>query len=257
MRLKIAPSILSADFARLADQVREVEKAGADQIHVDVMDGHFVPNLSMGPLVVEALRRVTTLPLDVHLMITDPGRYLDAFLDAGADHVSVHLESEGNLKEMAARLRKREVGAGLVLNPDTPADRALEWLPVFDMVLIMTVHPGFGGQSFLRENLEKIRLLRAAEQTLRKQGKIEKELDVEVDGGIDLASAREACRAGANVFVAGSSIFRQSSPAEAVRALRQAVLMDGGAADGGAADRTAKSGAPRAASGTVGSERTA
>ena len=247
MRLKIAPSILSADFARLGDQVREVEKADADQIHVDVMDGHFVPNLSMGPLVVEALRRVTSLPLDVHLMITDPGRYLDAFVDAGADHVSVHLESEGNLKAMAARLHDRGVGAGLVLNPDTPADRAVEWLPFFDMVLIMTVHPGFGGQSFLRENLDKIRLLREAEKRLQEQGKIKKGLDVEVDGGIDVESAREACRAGANVFVAGSSIFGKPSPAEAVRELRQAVLKN---------ERT-NSGAPRAAPGTVGSEQTA
>ena len=244
MRLNIAPSILAADFARLAEQVREVEEAGADQIHVDVMDGHFVPNLSMGPVVVQALRPVTKLPLDVHLMVTDPGKYLDAFLDAGSDHISVHIESDGDPREMAARIHARGVGAGLVLNPETPVEQALDLLPAFDMVLIMTVHPGFGGQTFLRDNLSKVVSLRREEQELLKRGTIERPIDIEVDGGIDPVTAIEACQAGANVFVAGSSIFGQPSPAQAVRALRDAVL----------ASREAR--APKGAPGTVESERT-
>jgi len=223
MRLKIAPSILSADFSRLGEQVREVESAGADQIHVDVMDGHFVPNLSMGPLVVEALRRSTRLPLDVHLMITDPGRYLDAFVQAGATHISVHWEAEGEPRELATRLRDAGVGAGLVINPDTPVEAILHLLPFFDLVLIMTVHPGFSGQGFLGENLEKVKRLRASESELRAKGELTRDLDIQVDGGIDVSTARLALQAGANVFVAGSAILGRPSPASALREMRQSL----------------------------------
>jgi ribulose-phosphate 3-epimerase len=225
MRLKIAPSILSADFARLGEEVQQVEAAGADQVHVDVMDGHFVPNLSMGPIVVDALRRVTRLPLDVHLMITQPGKHIDAFVRAGASHVSFHLEAEGDMEAMARGLREKGVGAGLVVNPETPVERALGLLPGFDMILVMTVHPGFSGQGFLAENLEKVRAVRALESKLLASGRRGRALDIEVDGGIDERTAVLARDAGANVFVAGSAIFRHGEgdppPGEALRALRR------------------------------------
>jgi ribulose-phosphate 3-epimerase len=220
MRFKIAPSILSADFACLGEQVRKVEDAGVDQIHVDVMDGHFVPNLSMGPAVVEALRRVTRLPLDVHLMVTDPGKYLEPFVKAGASHVSFHVEANGDHERMLAWLRERGVGCGLVLNPPTPVERVLGWLAAVDLVLVMTVHPGFSGQSFLGENLEKVRRLRAEEEALRRRGQRHADLDVQVDGGIGESTAVLARDAGANVFVAATAIFGAADPAAAARRLR-------------------------------------
>ena len=216
----MAPSILSADFARLGEQVRAVEDAGADQIHVDVMDGHFVPNLSMGPLVVRALRRVTALPLDVHLMISRPERFLEPFVDAGASHVSFHIEAEGDPRAMIAWLRDRGIGSGIALNPETPVEAVLDLVPLVDLVLVMTVHPGFGGQSFLPENLDKVRRLRAEEALLRGG---DRPLDIEVDGGVDERTIT-ACRdAGANVFVAGSSIFGRPDIAAAVHSLRRGV----------------------------------
>jgi len=217
MKLKIAPSILSARFERLGDEVRVVEAAGADQIHVDVMDGHFVPNLSMGPIVVEALRRTTHLPLDVHLMITDPAKYLEVFVRAGASHVTFHVEAAKDPVALAGRLRDRGIGAGLALNPETPVERVVDFLPYFDLILVMTVHPGFGGQAFLPETLEKVRRARqAASNPGRSQA-----LDIEVDGGIDPGTAVLAKQAGANVFVAGSSIFRAQDPKAALHVLRR------------------------------------
>jgi ribulose-phosphate 3-epimerase len=218
MRLKIAPSILSAHFERLGGDVRAVESAGADQIHVDVMDGHFVPNLSMGPIVVEALRRVTELPLDVHLMITNPGKYLESFVKAGAAHVTFHVEADGDPAAMAEWLHRHNVGAGIALNPETPVETILDLLPLFDMVVVMTVYPGFGGQSFLAENLEKVKAIRAHENRL---GSGRGVLDVEVDGGIDMRTALQSQRAGANVFVAGSSIYGVPEPGEALVAMRR------------------------------------
>ncbi len=194
-----------------------MEEAGADQVHVDVMDGHFVPNLSMGPIVVEALRRSTRLPLDVHLMITDPGRYVEAFVNAGADHVTFHVEVAGDPLRLARWLRERRVGAGLALNPETPVERVLGLVSSFDMILVMTVRPGFGGQSFLHENLEKVRAIRNLERDHPPAGRA---LDVEVDGGIDARTAALAREAGANVFVAGNAIFRADDPRTAVRELR-------------------------------------
>ena len=222
MSLKIAPSILSADFSRLADQVRAVEAGGADQIHVDVMDGHFVPNLSMGPLIVEALKRCTRLPLDVHLMIADPGRYIDPFIEAGADHVSFHIEVAPEPGELIKRLRQRGVGVGVAVNPETPVDPVLEIADLIDMVVVMTVQPGFGGQSFLGANLEKVRALRAWEKA-RAWPEDRRGLDIEVDGGIDLTTGPLAAKAGANVHVAGSSIFGASDPGRAVGDLRRAL----------------------------------
>ena len=216
--LRIAPSILSADFARLGAHVEEVAHAGAHQIHVDVMDGHFVPNLTMGPLVVRALRKVTSIPLDVHLMITDPRDYLEAFVDAGADHITFHVEANSDIDECIEFLRGRKIGVGLAVSPDTPVEQVLDWVDRVDMVLIMTVRPGFAGQSLIDSTLEKIPVLRAREAAIREQGDASFALDVQVDGGMDLQTIDRAVVAGANVFVAGSSIFGQPDAGEAVRA---------------------------------------
>ena len=186
------------------------------------MDGHFVPNLSLGPLVVEALKRCTRLPLDVHLMITDPGRYIDPFIEAGADHISFHIEVVPEPGELVRRLRQRGVGVGVAVNPETPVDPVLEVADQIDMVVVMTVHPGFGGQSFLGANLEKVRALRDWEKA---HGRLEngRRLDVEVDGGIDITTGPLAAEAGANVHVAGSSVFGASDPGRAVGDLRRAL----------------------------------
>jgi ribulose-phosphate 3-epimerase len=221
MRWKIAPSILSADFARLGEQVRAAEEAGVEQIHVDVMDGHFVPNLSMGPIVVQALKRVTDVPLDVHLMITDPGSYLETFVEAGADHISFHVEVGGDARGMLDWLREKGVGRGIAINPETAIEPVLELLPHVDMVVVMTVHPGFGGQSFLGENLEKVRKVRQEEEKLRQHGHPDLDLDVEVDGGIDPKTIVQSRDAGANVFVAGSSIFAEADIESAIHELRR------------------------------------
>ena len=223
MRIKIAPSILSADFARLGAHVQEVEAAGCDMLHVDVMDGHFVPNLSMGPIVVEALKRTTNIPLDVHLMITDPATYAESFIKAGADLISFHSEVVDDPRPLARQCREAGVGVGLVLNPDTPVEKVLDVLPEFDMILVMTVHPGFSGQSFLPENLSKVRAIRETEKRLRAEGSLSRPLDVEVDGGIDLKTCAAAREAGANVFVAGSAIFDQPAPGDIVREMRRSL----------------------------------
>jgi ribulose-phosphate 3-epimerase len=212
---KIAPSILSADFSRLGEEVSRVEAAGADQIHLDVMDGHFVPNLSMGPAVVKALRKVTRLPLDVHLMITDPQRFFEPFANAGADHVTFHLEASGDPRDAIRWLRERKLGVGVALSPDTPADRVVDLIPLVDMILVMTVYPGFGGQEFIARTLEKIPPLRAAASRAGRR------LDIEVDGGVGAATILEAAGAGANVFVAGNSIFGRPDPAASLRQLRE------------------------------------
>jgi len=223
MKLKIAPSILSADFSRLGDEVRAAEEAGADQIHVDVMDGHFVPNLSMGPIVVEALRRVTSLPLDVHLMITDPEKYAPSFLKAGASHITFHVEVHRDPLRLASLIREGGASVGLSLNPETPVSSVLPFVDEFDLILVMTVHPGFGGQSFLGENLDKVRAIRKAAR---------REVDVQVDGGVDRRTAVLALGAGANVFVAGNAIFAAPDPRKAMAELR-AALESGSTAETG------------------------
>jgi len=217
---KLAPSILSADFGVLAEEVRRVESAGADLIHVDVMDGHFVPNITLGPVGVKALRRATRLPLDVHLMITDPIRYLEPFALAGADQITFHVESKSDPRECIRWLREHRLGAGLALSPDTPAERALDLIPLVDMILVMTVHPGFGGQEFIPGTLEKIPLIRREAMSARRNEAMG-EFDIQVDGGINATTIQAVARAGANVFVAGSSIFARPDPAEAVREFRE------------------------------------
>jgi ribulose-phosphate 3-epimerase len=202
--VKVAPSILAADFARLGEQVKEAERAGADRIHVDVMDGHFVPNISMGPVVVQALRPVTRLPLEVHLMIEAPDLYLDAFAKAGADSLLVHVEGAINLHRTLQHVRHLGKKCGVVLNPATSPVLLAEVLPDVDLVLVMTVNPGFGGQSFIQNTLGKIRRLRQMIDQLKP------EIELEVDGGIEPHTAPQAVQAGARVLVAGSAVFGAS-----------------------------------------------
>jgi ribulose-phosphate 3-epimerase len=217
--IKIAPSILSADFARLGEQVKEVERGGADRIHVDVMDGHFVPNLSMGPVVVQALRPpVTQLLLEVHLMIDDPIRYAEPFLLAGANTLIAHLEVLPDPRPFLQQVRARGCKAGLAINPDKPIDAFGPYLADIDLALCMTVFPGFGGQAFIAESVPRIRQLR---QMINRMNPA---CDLEVDGGIDPATAELSVNAGANVLVAGTSVFRAlgaKNPAEAVQSMRQ------------------------------------
>jgi len=199
--VKLAPSILAADFARLGEQVREAEQAGADRIHVDVMDGHFVPNISMGPVVVKALRPVTRLPLEVHLMIEEPDLYLDAFAQAGSDTLIVHVENAPNLHRTVQHIRHLGKKAGVVLNPATSTMTLAEILPDVELVLVMTVNPGFGGQEFIRNTLGKIRRVR------QMIDQVKPEIELEVDGGIDETTTPLVVEAGARVLVAGSAVF--------------------------------------------------
>ncbi|HSB77698.1 MAG TPA: ribulose-phosphate 3-epimerase [Candidatus Methylomirabilis sp.] len=199
--VKLAPSILAADFARLGQQVAEAEQAGADRIHIDVMDGQFVPNLSMGAPIVQSLRRVTRLPLEVHLMIFNPDAFLDEFVEAGADSFLVHWEGNNNLHRTVQRIKALRKRAGVVINPATPASVLEEILPDVEQVLIMTVNPGFGHQHFLPKTLPKIRRVRQMIE------QVEFGCDVEVDGGIDADTAPLAVAAGANVLVAGTAVF--------------------------------------------------
>jgi len=220
--VKLAPSILSADFARLADEVQEVEQAGADWIHVDVMDGHFVPNITLGPLVVEALRPHTKLPLDVHLMIEQPDRYVAAFAKAGADLISVHVEADVHLHRTIKLIRELGVKPGVVLNPATPVSLLEPILGDIDLVLIMTVNPGFGGQSFIVSMLDKIRHVRSM---LDQRGL--HHVDIEVDGGIHAETAPQVVQAGANVLVAGNAVFGRGDRAAALSELRECCGMFG------------------------------
>ena len=207
--VRIAPSILSADFARLGEEVRALEAAGADYIHVDVMDGHFVPNLTIGPLVVKALRPHTRLPFDVHLMISPADPYLDAFAEAGADIITVHPEAGPHLHRTIQRIKALGKRAGVSLNPATPAKMLDYVLDDIDLVLVMSVNPGFGGQSFITGQLRKIEAIRKA---IDKTGRV---IDLEVDGGIDAITAVQAIAAGADVLVAGTATFRGGAAAYA------------------------------------------
>lgn len=210
----IAPSILSADFARLGDEIRNVERAGADWIHVDVMDGHFVPNLTIGAPVVKCLRPITTLPLDVHLMIDEPEKYVDAFADAGADYLTIHVEATQNPGDVIQKIRNAGVKPGITLRPATPVEDLMPYLKDVDLILIMTVNPGFGGQSFMADQVEKIKAVRQELMRLNSAALIE------VDGGINPTTAIQ-CR-DADVLVAGNAIFKTRQYAEAIAALKKA-----------------------------------
>jgi ribulose-phosphate 3-epimerase len=214
-RIEIAPSILAANFARLGDEIHMVEQAGAEVIHVDVMDGHFVPNISIGIPVVESLRKATRLPLDVHLMIERPEEYIERFVRAGATRVLVHEEATVHLDRALAMIREHGAEAGAVINPATPVAMLGEVLDKVDTVLVMSVNPGFGGQKFIRGALEKIRQLN------QWRTRYNASFRIEVDGGVDLGNIAELAQAGTNTFVAGSSIFHASDPAGATRQLRK------------------------------------
>jgi ribulose-phosphate 3-epimerase len=214
--IKIAPSILSADFTCLGEEVAEAEAAGADYIHVDVMDGHFVPNITLGPMVVKAVRRATSLPLDVHLMVETPDRYLADFCAAGADGLTIHVETCPHLHRTVQQIKELGCWAGVTLNPATPVTSLEEILPYVSQVLVMTVNPGFGGQSFIEGMLTKIRRVRAMLDG------IGSEADVEVDGGIDPGTAPRVVEAGANILVAGSAVFSAGGITSAIARLRAA-----------------------------------
>lgn len=211
---KIAPSILSADFCRLGEEIKAVEAAGADYIHIDVMDGHFVPNITIGPLVVEAVRKITSLPLDVHLMIENPDRYIPDFAAAGADIIVVHAEASIHLHRSVQLIKSLGKRAGVSLNPATPLSYLEYVLADLDLVLLMTVNPGFGGQSFIEEAIPKIKALRAM---LDKRGL---EAELEVDGGVKVDNIARISHAGADVFVAGSAVFGSSDYAATIKRLK-------------------------------------
>lgn len=211
MKIKVAPSILSADFSYLDREIKKIEKAGADMLHIDVMDGHFVPNITIGPVVVKYIRKVTKLPLDVHLMIEKPERFIADFIACGSDMISVHIETinASSFRLQAARLKRKKVKVGISLNPDTPLIKIKDILPFVDFVLVMSVNPGFSGQAFIPKVLSKIRQLRSIYDG-----------DIAVDGGINDKTASQVIKAGANVLCSGSYIFDSKDYGKAIRRLR-------------------------------------
>jgi ribulose-phosphate 3-epimerase len=215
---KIVPSILSADFTRLGEEIKAVEKAGADYIHIDVMDGHFVPNITVGPMIVKAVRRMTRLPLDVHLMISDPDSFIDEFVASGASIITVHAETLKHLHRTVQHIRTKGLGASVCLNPATPLDVLDYILEDLSMVLLMTVNPGFGGQAFIPQVIPKVRRLR---ETIDERGL---DIDIEVDGGINPETISRVSAAGATVFVAGSAIFCSEDYAKTIGQMRDRML---------------------------------
>lgn len=214
---KIAPSLLAADFTRLGDEVRAVERAGADLLHFDVMDGHFVPNISMGVPILEAVRKVTKLPLDAHLMISEPEKYIEVFVKSGANSVSVHSEVCPDIPKIAKRIRDLGARASIGINPETSIDRVIAAAAHLDMILIMSVHPGFGGQEFIPASLQKLREVR---RELAQRGL---SLDVEIDGGVKADNIADVKAAGANVFVSGSGIFGENDYSRIIATMRDLV----------------------------------
>jgi ribulose-phosphate 3-epimerase len=217
----IAPSILSADFTRLGEHIAEAEAGGADWIHIDVMDGHFVPNITIGPLITKAAKRATGLPLDVHLMIEQPDRYLEDFVRAGADWLTVHQETCPHLHRTVQKIRQLGARPGVAVNPATPVETLIDILPFVDLVLVMTVNPGFGGQKFIPECLPKLERLSGMLDQLQRH-----EVEVEVDGGIDPKTAPAVVAAGATVLVAGSAVFGSGSVADNIGAIRRALAVE-------------------------------
>ena len=211
----IAPSLLAADFVRLAEDIARVEAAGADWLHLDIMDGHFVPNLTFGPPIVAAIRKITKLPLDVHLMVTNPAALVDAFAAAGADWLTVHVETEPHLHRLVTHIRELGVRPAVVLNPATPLSSLEEILPEVDMVLVMSVNPGFGGQKFIHSSIDKIRRLK--KQIIA----VNRDVLIEVDGGINVVTSPLVREAGAEVLVAGSAVFGSDDLAAAIRQIRE------------------------------------
>lgn len=212
MTLKIAPSILSSDFLHLENEIRAIEKAGADILHLDIMDGHFVPNLTFGPGLVKQIRSVTTLPLDAHLMITNPADFADKFIDAGVNYLSFHIETDANYVSLFRKIRKRGVKAGIAINPETSLDALPGVIDEIDYVLIMSVHPGFGGQSFIEESVEKVR---KAKEIIGSRP-----IEIEIDGGINFETAKTVKKVGVNILVAGSFIFKSDDYAKTIAGLR-------------------------------------
>ncbi|MDZ5781767.1 ribulose-phosphate 3-epimerase [Marinococcus luteus] len=213
--IKIAPSILAADFAELGRAVKEIDEAGADYIHIDVMDGHFVPNITFGLPVIEAIRPYSDKPFDVHLMIEKPERYIEDFAQAGADIISVHVEACPHVHRTVQQIKEAGCRAGVVLNPATPVEMITHILPDVDLVLLMTVNPGFGGQAFIPNVLDKIRAVKKAADV------VNPELEIEVDGGVSRETAKDCLEAGANVLVSGSALFKQEDKAKAIEELKQ------------------------------------
>ena len=218
MSVRLAPSILAADFARLADQISAVERGGADLLHLDVMDGHFVPNLTIGPVVVESISRVTKLPLDVHLMISEPDRFIEAFAGAGASMISVHVEALSDLHRTVETIKRTGCRAGAALNPATPLAAIAEAAAELDFVVVMSVSPGFGGQAFIPQSESKVRAVRALLDAAGNRA------PVEIDGGIDTSNAERVVRAGAGILVAGVAIFGAIDPEDATRRMRAAAM---------------------------------
>ncbi|HLQ84210.1 MAG TPA: ribulose-phosphate 3-epimerase [Pseudogracilibacillus sp.] len=215
--IKIAPSILSANFAKLGEEIKEIEEGGADYVHIDVMDGHFVPNITIGPLIVDAVKPITKLPLDVHLMIENPDKYIKDFVEAGADIITVHQETCPHLHRTIQLIKKENVKAGVVINPGTPVAMIKEVLNNVDLVLVMSVNPGFGGQTFIHETLSKIEEI----DLIRKENNYQFEL--QVDGGVNVETAKLCVDAGADVLVAGSAVFNQSNRKKAIQDIKDAI----------------------------------
>jgi ribulose-phosphate 3-epimerase len=213
--VKIAPSILSANFARLGEEIKDVENGGADYIHIDVMDGHFVPNITIGPLIVEAVRPLTKLPLDVHLMIENPDQYIEAFVKAGADYITVHVEACKHLHRTIHFIKSFGIKAGVVLNPATPVQSIQHIISDVDMVLLMSVNPGFGGQAFIPEVLNKISEVKDLIDSRNLQ------VEIEIDGGVNAETAKQCIAAGATVLVAGSAIYNEADRAKAIEVLKR------------------------------------
>ncbi|HDN58471.1 MAG: ribulose-phosphate 3-epimerase [Candidatus Marinimicrobia bacterium] len=216
-KIELVPSLLSSDFSKIEAEIKAVEKAGAKRLHLDVMDGHFVPNITFGPIIINAIRKLTKLHLETHLMIENPAKYLDAFIAAGSDTILFHIEADKRPESIIELLRQKGIRPGIVLNPDTPVDKILTFLPAIDQVLIMTVYPGFGGQKMIKECLEKVEML----NKIRNSRKYE--LMIEVDGGVNEKTIGDVVKVGTDLIVAGSAIFGKRSPYDNFKILERVI----------------------------------